>query len=357
MGVPTRLTDHVPLSYAILLADLTTIGVGGPAAALIEVDSPDSLVDEVRKADSRGEPVLLLGGGSNVVVSDRGFDGLVVLIRGGGIRRDGDRLTALAGQSWDELVSYAVTHDLAGIECLSGIPGLVGATPIQNVGAYGQEVSDVIERVTAYDRKERLVRDLEPQECGFGYRTSRFKSEPGRWVVTSVGFRLRASALSGPLRYGELSRSLALDPQDPSASAPLAPVREAVLQLRRSKGMVLDPPDPDTASCGSFFTNPVLDAAAYAALQAHFSVTVPAFQEPDGRFKVPAAWLIDQAGFATGYRLGRAGLSTKHPLAVTNRGAASADDIIALARKVRDAVRERLGVTLVNEPVLIGLEL
>ena len=349
------MTDHVSLRSGVSLAELTTIGVGGPAGHLLEVDTADSLIAAVRAADSRGEPVLLLGGGSNVVVSDDGFDGLVILIRGGGITRDGSRLMVAAGQSWDELASYAVGHQLAGIECLSGIPGLVGATPIQNVGAYGQEVSDVIEQVTVYDRKERGVRHLAPSECGFGYRTSRFKTEPGRWVVTRVSLSLRASALSGPLRYGELSRALALD--DPEAGAPLATVRDAVLRLRRGKGMVLDPNDPDTSSCGSFFTNPVLGAAAYQALQSRAGLEVPAFREPDGRFKVPAAWLIDQAGFAKGYGTGRAGLSTKHPLAITNRGGASAADVIGLARKVRDGVRERLGITLVNEPVLIGDEL
>jgi UDP-N-acetylmuramate dehydrogenase len=300
--------------------------------------------------------VLLLGGGSNVVVSDSGFDGLVVLVRTAGLAQKGSRLTVAAGQDWDALVSYAVEHQLAGIECLAGIPGLVGATPIQNVGAYGQDVSSVITRVSAYDRVQRSARDLTAAECTFGYRTSRFKVESGRWLVTEVEFSLRASAQSEPIRYGELSRALDLG-SDSSATAPLGSVRQAVLQLRRSKGMVLDPADPDTSSCGSFFTNPVLDEKAYTDLVALTGADVPAFPEADGAQKVPAAWLIDRAGFSKGYGDGRARLSTKHPLAITNRGEASAADVIALARKVRDGVRDRLGVTLVNEPVLVGEQL
>jgi UDP-N-acetylmuramate dehydrogenase len=352
------LTDRVPISSAIPLADLTTIGVGGPGRRMVEAASASALVAAVRDADAQGEPMLLLGGGSNVVVSDDGFPGLVVLIQTTGITRRGASVTAAAGQPWDALVSYAVSHRLAGIECLAGIPGLVGATPIQNVGAYGQEVSEVIQRVTAYDRREGAVRDLTPDECGFGYRTSRFKSQPGRWVVTEVEFGLRESAQSGPLRYGELSRALQLTA---AATAPLDTVREAVLQLRRKKGMVLDPTDPDTASCGSFFTNPVLDADASEQLSARVAADVPRFAEPDGRSKVPAAWLIERAGFAKGFGeavgRGRARLSYKHPLAVTNRGGATATEILDLARVVRDGVRDELGVVLVNEPVLIGAQL
>lgn len=348
----------MPIGSGVPLADLTTIGVGGPAARLLEAASTAELVTAVRDADARGEPVLLLGGGSNVVVSDEGFPGLVVLIRTAGVRQRGTSLVAAAGQSWDALVGYAISRELAGIECLAGIPGMVGATPIQNVGAYGQDVSGVIQRVTAYDRREAATRDLTREECGFGYRTSRFKSEPGRWVVTEVEFGLRASAQSAPLRYGELSRALNLAPE---ATASLGLVRDAVLGLRRSKGMVLDPADPDTASCGSFFTNPVLDRQQFAQLQDRVTADVPRFPEPDGNNKVPAAWLIEQAGFAKGFGadlgLGRARLSAKHPLAVTNRGGATAAEVIALARTIRDGVRDRLGVVLVNEPVLVGEQL
>jgi UDP-N-acetylmuramate dehydrogenase len=253
-------------------------------------------------------------------------------------------------------VAYAVDQQLAGIECLAGIPGLVGATPIQNVGAYGQEVSDVITRVTAFDRSTGELRALTPDECGFGYRTSRFKAEAGRWVVTEVEFTLLPGEESRP-RYGELTRSLGLEQ---GAAAPLGQVREGVLTLRRSKGMVLDPSDPDTASCGSFFTNPVLDAQAFSELSQRTSGEVPSYPEPDGRVKVPAAWLIDRAGFPKGYSSGASGaaaLSTKHVLAITNHGGATAAEVLALAREIRDRVRERLGVCLVNEPVLVDAEL
>jgi UDP-N-acetylmuramate dehydrogenase len=352
-GKPARLTDPQSGLRDVPLATLTTIGVGGRATDLAAVHSTEELLSVVRAADSAGRPLLLLGGGSNVVVADEGFAGLVVLIRTHGVAREGDRLRVAAGESWDGLVAYAIDRQLAGIECLAGIPGLVGATPIQNVGAYGQEVSDVISRVTAYDRKAGELRDLAPDECGFGYRTSRFKAEAGRWVVTEVEFALRPGNGSRP-RYGELSRSLGLEA---GGSASVERVREAVLALRRSKGMVLDPSDPDTASCGSFFTNPVLEASPYAELSERAGGAVPSYPEAGGRFKVPAAWLIDRAGFSKGYGSGAARLSTKHVLAITNRGGAAAADVLALAREVRDGVRERLGVTLVNEPVLVGVEL
>ncbi len=347
------MADQAPTLRNVPLAELTTIGVGGPADRLVAVHSAPELIARVREADAGGIPVLILGGGSNVVVSDKGFPGLVLLVRSQGVVLDGERLRVAAGESWDAVVAYAVDRQLAGIECLSGIPGLVGATPIQNVGAYGQEVADVITRVTAYDRSAGTTRDLEPSECGFGYRTSRFKAEVDRWVVTEVEFALHAGGESYP-RYGELTRTLGLDP---GGSAPLESVREAVLALRRSKGMVLDPSDPDTASCGSFFTNPILAEDASRELSDRTAGEVPVFPESGGRFKVPAAWLIDRAGFTKGYGAGRARLSTKHVLALTNRGGATAGEVVALAREVRDGVRDRLGVTLLNEPILIGLGL
>ncbi len=337
------------------LAPLTTMGVGGPAERLVEARTEAALLRAVRDADERGEPVLLIGGGSNLVIADSGFAGLAVLVRTSGITQQGNRLIAAAGQPWDALVARAVGQGLAGVECLSGIPGQVGATPIQNVGAYGQEVADVIVRVRAYDRGQRELRELTRRECGFSYRHSRFKLEPDRWVVTEVEFELQHSAASEAVRYAELARALGIAE---NSSAPLADVRAAVLGLRRGKGMVLDPTDPDTASCGSFFTNPILDRPAYEAIRARSGGDVPAFAEPDGRVKVPAAWLIDRAGYGRGYPAGGpARLSTKHPLAITNPGSASAADIVALARQIRDGVRDRFGVTLVNEPVLVGVEL
>jgi UDP-N-acetylmuramate dehydrogenase len=345
-------TDGVPLQTQVPLAGLTTMGVGGPASRLLEVSTAAELIDAVRSADERCEPVLLLGGGSNLVVSDEGFDGLVILIRLCGVSQVDGRLVVAAGEPWDGLVSYAVTAGLAGIECLAGIPGLVGATPIQNVGAYGQEVADVITRVRAYDRSSGQLRDLPPAECDFRYRSSRFKGEAGRWVVTEVEFALRHSGVSEPVRYAELSRAL-----NGREQAPLAAVRSAVLELRRSKGMVLDAKDPDTHSSGSFFTNPILDTAEYTNLTDRAGAEVPCYTEPDSRRKVPAAWLIDQAGFGKGYGRGAAQLSSKHALAITNRGGATAADVVALAREIRDGVRERFGITLVNEPVLVGIEL
>jgi UDP-N-acetylmuramate dehydrogenase len=333
------------------LAPLTTMGVGGPAARLVTAHRSNELIRAVREADAHGEPVLVLGGGSNVVISDAGFDGLVVLVRTSGFTRTGPHVTVAAGEQWDAFVDTMVGMGLAGIECLAGIPGQVGATPVQNVGAYGQEVADVVRRVQAYDRQRHELVELAPDACGFGYRTSRFKEEPGRWLVTAVELELREGP-PAPVRYGELSRTLAAVPQPT-----LAQVRDAVLGLRRGKGMVLDPADRDTASCGSFFTNPVLDAAAYDRLGQLTGADVPHFPEPEGRVKVPAAWLIDRAGFDKGYGSGPARLSDKHALAVTNRGGATAADVVALAREIRDGVRDRLGVTLVNEPVLVGLEL
>jgi UDP-N-acetylmuramate dehydrogenase len=345
-------TDRVPEPTQISLAGLMTMGVGGPAERLLEVQTAAELVTAVREADERHEAVLLIGGGSNLIVSDEGFPGLAILVRTSGIDRVGNRLIVAAGESWDALVSRAVELQLVGIECLAGIPGLVGATPIQNVGAYGQEVADVISRVRAYDRSSGELCDLSPAECGFSYRSSRFKSEAGRWVVTEVEFALRPDALSEPLRYAELSRSLG-----GQSRAPLADVQAAVLQLRRGKGMVLDPADPDTRSSGSFFTNPILAADAFARLEERAGRDVPSYPEPGDHHKVPAAWLIDHAGFTKGYSTGAARLSTKHVLAVTNPGGASAADVLTLAREIRDRVHDRFGVTLVNEPVLIGLEL
>jgi UDP-N-acetylmuramate dehydrogenase len=341
----------VPLHTQVVLAGLTTMGVGGPAERVIEATTQAELIEAVRDADARGEPVLLIGGGSNLVVSDDGFPGLAILVRTSGISEVGGRLVVAAGEPWDALVSHAVTAGLAGIECLAGIPGLVGATPIQNVGAYGQEVASVITRVQAYDRSNAELVELSPAACDFSYRSSRFKAEADRWVVTEVEFTLRPSRRSEPLRYAELSRTLGEE------QAPLADVRRAVLELRRAKGMVLDAKDPDTHSSGSFFTNPILDAAGYAELTSRAGVAVPSYPETGDHHKVSAAWLIEHAGFTKGYASGAARLSSKHVLALTNPGSATATEIVSLAREIRDRVHEEFGVMLVNEPVLIGLGL
>jgi UDP-N-acetylmuramate dehydrogenase len=344
----------VQVRPGVPLAELTTLRLGGPARALVEAATAAELVDAVRAADEHGEPMLLVGGGSNLVVADAGWPGTVVLVRSRGIavEADGDTraLTVEAGEPWDGLVARAVAEGWAGVEALSGIPGLVGATPVQNVGAYGQEVAETVTRVDVYDRAARATRQLSPAECRFGYRDSLFK-HTDRYVVLRVVFALTASDKSGPLRYAELARAV-------GEVAPLADVRSAVLALRRGKGMVVDPDDPDTWSAGSFFTNPVLDPAAVAAFEARLEpgTAYPSWPAGDGR-KLSAAWLIDRAGFAKGYGTGRVRISVKHTLALTNRGGGRAADLVALAREVRDGVVARFGVELRPEPRLVGVAL
>jgi UDP-N-acetylmuramate dehydrogenase len=342
------------------LADLTTLRLGGPPARFAEVADEAAIIAAVREADRAGEPLLVLAGGSNVIVADAGFPGAVVRIVSRGVRARGARLEVAAGEPWDPLVARCVADGLAGFECLSGIPGSVGATPIQNVGAYGQEVSETIVSVRAYDRVLDAVLEVAAAECGFSYRSSAFKRTPGRWVVLSVAFELERRPDSKPVRYAELARALGIAEGE---RAPLADVRAAVLALRRRKGMVIDPDDPDSVSAGSFFTNPVLDPAGFAELEERAREWVgdgarpPRFPQPDGSVKTSAAWLIERAGFARGYGDPAAiAISDKHTLALTNRGAGTAEQLVALAREIAAGVRERFGVELVPEPVLVGLE-
>jgi UDP-N-acetylmuramate dehydrogenase len=338
---------------AELLADHTTLRLGGPARGWVRATTEAELIEAL--SDVEG-PVLVLGGGSNVVVADAGFDGTVVEVATSGVGTDvegddptcgGALVTVAAGESWDELVATAVQREWVGVEALAGIPGLVGATPIQNVGAYGQEVSQTIAQVRVWDRVLKGVRTFANADCRFGYRTSRFKADPERHVVLEVTFQLRQGSLGAPVQYAELARALGVEL---GQRAPLADVRQAVLGLRRSKGMVLDAADHDTWSAGSFFTNPVVDPAEVPA-------GAPGWPQPDGRVKVPAAWLIERAGFHKGYGTGAVGLSTKHTLALTNRGGATTEELLALARQVRDGVEAAHGIRLVNEPVLVGCEL
>jgi UDP-N-acetylmuramate dehydrogenase len=333
------------------LSQLTTLRLGGPPARMVEARSEGELAELVRSAY---EPLLVLAGGSNVVVADSGFPGTVVRVLTRGVRRDGDRLEVQAGEPWDDLVADCVSRGLQGFECLSGIPGSTGATPIQNVGAYGQEVAETVESVRVLDRASGQISELSAAECGFTYRSSIFKHRD-RHVVLAVTFRMRDSDVSGPLRYADLARALEVPV---GGSAPLADVREAVLGLRRRKGMVIDPGDPDSVSAGSFFTNPILEAESFARLQARAGAagSPPAFPEPDVRIKTSAAWLIERAGFSRGYGNGRVGISTKHTLALVNRGGASAAELVALAREIAGGVRERFGVTLAPEPVFVGLD-
>jgi UDP-N-acetylmuramate dehydrogenase len=400
----------------VTLSRFTTLGLGGPARRFVVAGSDEEIIAAVRDADRRGEPLLVLGGGSNLVISDNGFPGTVIQVATKGIHRMTgpdeaglDRagpdeagpgraepgapvtLTVAAGEEWDTVVASCVAADLAGLECLSGIPGLAGATPIQNVGAYGQEVADTITRVRAYDRARDEVAEMAAGDCGFGYRTSAFKrsiSPPavtGRFVVLGVTFQVTSDRRSRPVRYAELAGALGLEPgrpdqggrdqsrSDEGGRAPLDEVRSAVLRLRRGKGMVLDPGDPDSRSAGSFFTNPVLDATRFSALRRVVDercgpgVPIPQFPAEPGLVKVPAAWLIGQAGFEKGYQgAGREGgsrpgpavrISTKHTLALVNAGGASTAEVVGLAREIRDRVRDIFGVELASEPVLVGVSL
>ncbi|MGY1752976.1 UDP-N-acetylmuramate dehydrogenase [Blastococcus sp. SYSU D01042] len=327
----------------VRLADLTTLAVGGPIERLLEVSTADELVGAVRDADEAGRPLLLLGGGSNVVAPDEGWPGDVVAVRTRGIRRDGDRLTVQAGEDWDGLVARTVAEQLAGMEALSGIPGSTGATPVQNVGAYGQEVAQTITAVRAYDRAEKTERVLTPGECGFAYRDSRLKREPGRFVVLDVEFALEAGPLSRPVGYAELARTLGVDIGE---RAPLADVRAAVLGLRRSKGMVWDPADPDSRSAGSFFTNPVVPAEQ--AVEG-----CPSWPAGDDRVKLSAAWLVQHAGFGRGTRDGRVGTSSRHSLALTTEDGATAAELLGFADRIIATVQERFGVTLDREPTAV----
>ena len=384
------------ITERVQLADHTTLHLGGAAARFVTAATQEQIVAAVRAADLAGEPVLVLGGGSNLVVADEGFPGTVVFVASAGLEfsaaDDAIELTAAAGEDWDGLVRRCVSDGLSGVECLSGIPGRTGATPIQNVGAYGQEVAQTVTLVRAYDRLSGEIVRFSAAECGFDYRTSMFKRRAGagarvgvgagpggglnpadatgRYVVLSVAFRLAADPLSAPIRYAELARSLGV----PEGSrVPLADARAAVLELRRGKGMVLDAADPDTRSAGSFFTNPVLSAAQFADLRALLSgrpelagadgaqaAGIPHWPAADGQVKVSAAWLIERAGFGRGYsadpRLGGARISTKHTLALTNPGRGTTAGLIELARQVRDGVFDAFRVELVNEPVLVGVE-
>lgn len=334
------------------LAAWTTLRLGGPATRFVEATSRQELYEAVASADLAGEPVLVLGGGSNLVVADEGFPGIVVRIATSGVDVAGDGCGGVeavveAGESWDALVARAVASEWIGVEALAGIPGTVGATPIQNVGAYGQEVSETVAQVHVYDRVERRTRTFYNADCGFGYRTSIFKRHPGRYVVGAVTFQFRPGTLGAPVQYAELARTVGVDPGSRIESAR---VREAVLGLRRGKGMVLDPGDRDTWSAGSFFTNPFVS-------RDRLPEDAPAWEQPDGSVKSSAAWLIERAGFAKGYGGDRVSLSTKHTLALTNRGDGSTADLLALAAEILGGVRDRFGIELDHEPVLVGCAL
>ncbi|HYM61578.1 MAG TPA: UDP-N-acetylmuramate dehydrogenase [Thermoanaerobaculia bacterium] len=337
------------------LAPLTTLGIGGRARYFLRAESVDQIIAAISWAEDRALRLVILGGGSNVLIADDGIDGLVVQndLRGVTV---GDAATSVfvkvaAGEPWDAFVERAVLSGWAGIECLSGIPGLIGATPIQNIGAYGQEVSETIVRVEALDRATRRVRWFTNEECGFGYRSSRFKNiDKDRYVILSVTFRLTRDG-KAVVRYQELRRYL----DESGTSTPsLSEVREAVLAIRRRKGMLLDSNDPDTRSDGSFFMNPVVAASELDGLLARAGAGLPHFDAADGSVKLSAAWLIENAGFPKGYERGNVGISSKHSLAIINRGGGTARDVLALVELIQRTVRDKFGVELHPEPAFIG---
>lgn len=345
---------------AVRLSEHTTLGLGGPARRFVTARDDRTLTGEVAAADARGESVFVLGGGSNVVVADAGFAGLVVRVatRGLTVSREGDvaLVDVAAGEPWDDVVAWSVAQGFAGLECLSGIPGLTGATPIQNVGAYGQEVSQTLRSVTVYDRVDGVTRTMPAAACAFGYRDSAFKGAlRGRCLVRSARFALRVGGAPS-VRYAELARAVGPSPS-------LAAVRDAVLTLRRAKSMVLDARDPDTRSAGSFFTNPVVTAAQADEVERRArsrgalreGASMPRFDADGGRVKLAAAWLIERAGVERGLTRDGVGVSSRHALALVNRGG-TATALLALARSVRAAVRDAWGVSLTPEPEFVGFD-
>jgi UDP-N-acetylmuramate dehydrogenase len=341
----------------ISLHQFSTLGIGGPARYFFQATDGESVEKAVRWSRRQNLPLFILGGGSNILISDSGFPGLVVQIAIHGIEHYEENgamiVTASAGEDWDEFVAYVVDKDWSGIECLSGIPGKVGATPIQNVGAYGQEVKDTIISVRAYDRDQDSVVTFSNSDCEFSYRQSIFKSKTiNRYIVLSVTYRLTTQG-SPSVRYPELQSYLAerID-KEPT----LTQVREAVITIRRKKAMVLDPDDSDSRSVGSFFVNPIIGQSEFQTLVAKFDLSekIPNFPAPDGKVKLSAAWLIERSGLSKGYRRGNVAISSKHSLAIVNRGEGSAREVLELKEEIQRCVREKFGIDLTPEPVLVG---
>jgi UDP-N-acetylmuramate dehydrogenase len=328
---------------------MTTLRVGGAARFYLYATTEEEVVDSIKWAGEREIDVFVLGGGSNLLVGDAGFSGLVIKIGIGGIEQNGDLVTAGAGEDWDQFVEYCIKRRLQGVECLSGIPGLVGGTPVQNVGAYGQEVSESIKTVRVYDRKTDNLMNLSNEECRFGYRTSIFNSsDVNRFVVLLVTFQLKLDG-EPKLAYQELIDRVGAGTID------LSLVRDAVCEIRRSKGMLVRQGGPDSQSAGSFFKNPIVSLAKYQEMLEAFGPGVPSFPLDEKQVKIPAAWLIENSGFEKGYQMGNAGLSSKHTLALINRGNASSAEILKLKEEIKAGVRRKFGLELVPEPVFIGI--
>ncbi len=335
------------------LSKYTSLRVGGPATKIVQVSTEAQIIAAIEEAGDT--PILIMGGGTNVLIADKGFEGTVIRISNNSVQAEvdacsGATLTIGAGEDWDVFVQTTITSGFAGLETLSGIPGTVGASPIQNIGAYGHEVSEFITRVRTYDRQEKAVKTFTNSECQFSYRNSLFKSHPGRYVVLDVQFQIRRGEFSDPITYLELAKKLGVQPGD---KAPVVATREAVLALRASKGMLLSTEDHDSWSAGSFFTNPIISQQAADALPN----AAPKWPLNDGRVKISAAWLIENAGMHKGDEVGGARISTKHVLALTNSGDATAADIAELAKRARDHVKEIFGITLEAEVNLIGIEI
>lgn len=335
------------------LSKYTSLRVGGPATTIVQVSSEAEIIAAIEAAGE--SPILIMGGGTNVLVADSGFDGTVIRISNNSVESEvdacsGATLTIGAGENWDSFVMTTIARGFAGLETLSGIPGTVGAAPIQNIGAYGHEVSEFITRVRTYDREKKAIQTFTNADCQFSYRNSYFKAHPGRYVVLDVAFQLRVGEMTTPITYLELAKKLEIELGDKSS---VVACRSAVLELRSNKGMLLSPDDHDSWSAGSFFTNPIISQQAADSLPN----AAPKWPLTDGRVKVSAAWLIENSGIHKGDELGGARISTKHVLALTNSGTATASDIAALAKRARDHVQKAFGVTLVAEVNLIGIEL
>jgi UDP-N-acetylmuramate dehydrogenase len=335
------------------LSKYTSFRVGGPATKIVQVSTEAEIIAAIEEAGD--SPILIMGGGTNVLIADKGFEGTVIRISNNSVQAEvdacsGATLTIGAGEDWDTFVQTTIDRGFAGLETLSGIPGTVGAAPIQNIGAYGHEVSEFITRVRTYDRQEKALKTFTNSECEFSYRNSYFKSHPGRYVIIEVQFQIRRGEFSDPITYVELSKKLGIEPGE---KAPVVATRAAVLELRASKGMLLKNDDHDSWSAGSFFTNPIISQQAADLLPN----AAPKWPLNDGRVKVSAAWLIENSGIHKGDELGGARISTKHVLALSNSGNATAADIAELAKRARNQVKEVFGITLEAEVNLIGVEI
>jgi len=331
----------------------TSLRVGGPAKSILHVSTEDEIIAAIEGAGD--SPVLIIGGGSNVLISDSGFAGTVIHIANNQTESEvdacsGATLTIGAGEDWDKFVATTISRGFAGLETLSGIPGTVGAAPIQNIGAYGHEVSEFITRVRTYDRQAKAIKTFTNAECEFEYRSSHFKKHPGRYIVLSVQFQIRTGEISTPITYAELAKKLGIAVGE---KAPVVDTRSAVMELRESKGMLLNPNDKDSWSAGSFFTNPIVSTEVASALPEG----APKWPTADGRVKTSAAWLIENSGIDKGQSHGGARISTKHVLALTNSGNATAEELIQLAREVQASVQEKFGITLEPEVNLVGITL